>query len=158
MARFRLVDNAKRIFEVATDVFQRVGSRNERLSLAYGLIAWLAWGVLAPSSAMATCAPYVKSRTTAGLNERLIKALSLPDAGFASSSPHRRGRCPLCSSKQPAPPPLPAAVPPPHVQTWAFLTAAATPSLSGDWFSSEQDRSRPIHRHFLILHPPRPAR
>ena len=65
-------------------MFQRVGSGNERLSLAYGLIACLAWGVLAPSSAMAACGTDVTSRTTAGSTERLMIALARTDGRVPS--------------------------------------------------------------------------
>ena len=140
-------------------MFERFGSGNERLSLPYGLIACLAWGVLAPSSATAACGSYVTPRTTAGSTERLTIALARTDVGFLPSAPLRRSPCPLCSRKPAEPPPLPAAVPAPSFESWPFLTTAdANPSLGGGWFNSERDRSRPIHRPFLILHPPRPAR
>ena len=130
MSRFRLADNAKGTFLSTTDVFQRVGSGNERLSLAYGLIACLAWGVLAPSSAMAACGSYVTSRTTAGSTERLMKALARPDVGFPPCGPFA---CCPCSglaarkSRPTPPPPLPAAVSAPHVESWAFLHRRRNP-------------------------------
>jgi hypothetical protein len=144
-------------------VFQRVGSGNERLSLAYGLIACLASGVLAPSSAMAARCTDVTSRTTAESLERLMIALARTDARFPRCGPFACCPCsgPCCSGDPaPTPPqPLPAAVSAPRVESWAFLaTADATPSLGGNWFDSEPDRYRPIHRTFLILRPPPPAR
>jgi hypothetical protein len=139
-------------------VFQRVGSGNKRLSLPYGLIACLAWGVLAPSSATAASGSYVTSRTTAGSTERLTIALARTDVRFPPCGPFPCCPCSgACCSGAPAPKPLPlpAAVSAPRVESWAFLaTADATPSLGGDWFDSERDRYRPIHRTFLILRPP----
>ena len=142
-------------------MFQRVGSGNERLSLAYGLLACLAWGALAPSSAMAARGTDVTSRTSAGSTERQEIALARTDVRFPPRGPFPCCPCSgACCSGKPAPPPLPlpAAVSAPRVDSWAFFaTADATPSLGGDWFDSEGDRSRPIYRTFLILRPP-PAR
>jgi hypothetical protein len=162
MSRFRSADNAKGTFVAATDVFQRVGSGDERLSLAYGLIACFAWGMLAPSSAMAVQVTDVTSRTTAASTESLTTGFARTDVRF-----HPRGPFPCCpcsgaccsGAPAPRPLPLPAAVSAPRAESWAFLaTAGAAPSLGGDWCDSERDRYRPIHRTFQILRPPPHAR
>jgi hypothetical protein len=144
------------LFEASTDVIQRGGSGIERLSLAYGLLACLAWGVLAPSSAMAACGSYVKPRKSAGSTELPMLVLAQTDVVLPPSAPLPRPGCHLCKGKPVTPPPLPAAVSVEQDESRAYLTTVdATPSLGGDWFKSGRDRFRPIHRTFLILHPPR---
>ena len=153
----------KRAFlEAATDVFERAGSGNERLSLLYGLIACLALGMLAPSSAMAARGTDVSRRTPGESIERLRIALARADVRLPAGGPFPCCPCSgACCSGKPAPPPQPppAAISAPRAESWAFLAIAdASPSLGADWFDSEQDRFRPIHRTFLILRPPPLAR